>query len=161
MTEEKNKILLFKTRAAMNTSLVFPNSVLQVAASVEGKYEYVVVDVISKMIHGQKLMNYLSSGEFKFFGSTVMPVPQLKQAIPFSKKIKEQYPEIKITWEDIFQAVNTKWFLYSGYVDFVINGPGDKAFPDLLDAIENKKDFFLSANLIFKAGNEIYHYKKE
>jgi anaerobic magnesium-protoporphyrin IX monomethyl ester cyclase len=158
--EEKNKILLFNPRSNEYKPRI-PNSVLQVAASVDGKYEYVFVDGNLENDPWTKIENYLLSSEFKFFASTVMPGPQLKQAIPFSKKIKKQFPEIIIIWGGYFPSNQYKSVLNSAYVDFVINGPGDKAFPDLLEAIENKKDFLSINNLIFKIGNEIIVNKKD
>ncbi len=37
----------------------------------------------------------------------------------------------------------------SGYVDYIINGPGDEAFPQLLDALENDTPYELIKNLIY------------
>jgi radical SAM superfamily enzyme YgiQ (UPF0313 family) len=51
--------------------------------------------------------------------------------------------------------------LSSGYVDFVINGPGDHAFPELIDALENNKPYELIKNLIYKTGENIIRNKKE
>jgi anaerobic magnesium-protoporphyrin IX monomethyl ester cyclase len=160
MTEEKNKILLFNPRSNEYKPRI-PNSILQVAASVDGKYEYVFVDGNLENDPWTKIENYLLSDEFKFFASTVMPGPQLKQAIPFSKKIKKQFPETIIIWGGYFPSNQYKSVLNSGYIDFVINGPGDKAFPCLVDAIENKKDFYSINNLIFKVGSEIIMNKKD
>src|SRR4051812_47098449 len=103
MMEEKNKILLFNPRSNEYKPRI-PNSVLQVAASVDGKYEYVFVDGNLENDPWTKIENYLLSGEFKFFASTVMPGPQLKQAIPFSKRIKKQFPEIIIIWGGYFPS---------------------------------------------------------
>ena len=60
-----------------------------------------------------------------------MPGPQTKQAIPFSKKIKEEFPGTIMIWGGYFPTNHYKVVLNSGYVDFVINGPGDHAFPRL------------------------------
>jgi anaerobic magnesium-protoporphyrin IX monomethyl ester cyclase len=46
-------------------------------------------------------------------------------------------------------------------VDFVINGPGDNAFPALLDALENDRPYELIKNLIFKSGDTIVKNPKE
>jgi radical SAM superfamily enzyme YgiQ (UPF0313 family) len=128
---------------------------------VDGKYEYVFVDGNLEKDPWTKIENYLSSGEYRFFGSTVMPGPQLKQAIPFSKKIKEKFPGVTIIWGGYFPSNQHRVVLNSGYVDFVINGPGDKAFPSLLDAIENRNFFYSINNLIFKADEKIVVNNKD
>jgi radical SAM superfamily enzyme YgiQ (UPF0313 family) len=51
--------------------------------------------------------------------------------------------------------------LKSGYVDFIINGPGDNAFPKLLDALENNTPYELIKNLIYKSGDTVIKTIKE
>lgn len=53
----------------------------------------------------QKIEKYLSSGNYNVFASSVMPGPQLKQAIPFSKFIREKYANTIIIWEDILRVI--------------------------------------------------------
>ena len=147
----KNKIIIFNPRSATGKHRI-PNSILQVGASIHGKYVYVFIDGNLEKDPWQTIENYLKTGEYKYFGSTVMPGPQLRQAIPFTKKIKEQFPEITTIWGGYFASNQYKVSLDSGYVDYVINGPGDIAFPSLITALEqNKKaEIFLIKNLIYK-----------
>jgi anaerobic magnesium-protoporphyrin IX monomethyl ester cyclase len=42
-------------------------------------------------------------------------------------------------WGGYFPSSQPEAVLYSGYVDFIINGPGDYAFPLLIDALANDK----------------------
>jgi len=76
----------------------------------------------------------------------------LKQAIPFSKKIKELFPQTLVVWGGYFASNQYQVCLNSGYVDYVINGPGDNTFPQLLEAIELNQTSTLSEikNLIYK-----------
>ena len=109
----------------------------------------------------EKIFNYLRQGGFKYFGLTCMPGPQLKQAIPISKRIRQESPEMVIIWGGYFPSNQSKVVLNSGYVDFVINGPGDKCFPALLDALENNTPYELIGNLIYKSGSEIIKTRKD
>ena len=84
-----------------------------------------------------------------------MPGPQLKQAIPFSKKIREQFPHIKIIWGGYFASNQYKTCLDSGFVDVIVNGPGDYAFPQLLNALESNQDISSIKNLIYKLDSQI------
>ena len=90
-----NKIVLFNPRSA-NAKYRIPNSVLNIAASVEGKYEWAIVDGNRELDPLNKIADYLSQGTCKYFGVSVMPGPQLKQAIPICKAVKAQYPEVTI-----------------------------------------------------------------
>ena len=130
-----NKVIIFNPRSA-NSKHRIPNSILQVGASIHGKYEYVLVDGNKEKDPWKTIEGLLQSGTFRYFGCTVMPGPQLKQAIPISKNIKALYPEVVIIWGGYFASNQYKTCLQSGYVDYLINGPGDATFPALLDALE-------------------------
>lgn len=146
-----NKVILFNPKSA-NGKHRIPNSILQVGASIHGKYDYVFVDGNLEKDPWQVIENYLKTGEFRYFGSTVMPGPQLRQAIPFTKKIKKLFPETIVVWGGYFAANQYKVSLDSGVVDYIINGPGDVAFPSLIDALEHDKEeeIFFIKNLIYK-----------
>ena len=122
-----NGIILVNPRSAIAKHRV-PNSILNIAASIEGKYPWVIVDGNREQDPLARIMQYLETGNYKYIGFTVMPGPQLKQAIPFSKTIREYFPEIKIIWGGYFPTNQYKPVLHSGYVDFVINGPGRSLF---------------------------------
>jgi len=53
-------------------------------------------------------------------------------------------------WGGYFPSNHPKSVLTSGFVDFIIYGPGDKSFPALLDALEEKRPYNSINNLIFK-----------
>jgi anaerobic magnesium-protoporphyrin IX monomethyl ester cyclase len=155
-----SKILLFNPRSAVAKYRV-PNSILNIAASVEGKHRWAIVDGNREVDPSGKIMSYLSQGTYKYFGVTVMPGPQLKQAIPICKAIRATYPEIKIIWGGYFASNHYKVVLQSGYVDFVVNGPGDHCFPRLIDALENDHPYELIKNLIYRSGDQIIKTVKE
>jgi len=155
-----NKIILFNPRSA-NWKHRIPNSILQVASSIHGKYDYVLVDGNLEKDPWAKIESYLKTGEYRWFGSTVMPGPQLKQAIPITKRIHLEYPEVKIVWGGYFASNQYKTAMDSGYVDYIINGPGDIAFPSLLDAVKEDKEVGGIKNLIFKKDGQIVKTAKE
>ena len=143
----KNKILIFNPRSA-NEKHRLPNSILQVGASIYGKYDFVFVDGNLESDPWQKIDSYFKTGEFKYFCSTVMPGPQLKQAIPFTKKIKAAYPNCITIWGGYFASNQYKPSITSGFVDFIISGPGDRAFPLLINSCEGRD--FLNESTILK-----------
>ncbi|WP_405573844.1 B12-binding domain-containing radical SAM protein [Winogradskyella sp. Asnod2-B02-A] len=150
----ENKILIFNPKSA-NSKHRIPNSIIQVGAAIQGKYDYVFVDGNMESDPWQTISNYFYTGEFKYFCSTVMPGPQLKQAIPYTKKIKELFPNTITIWGGYFASNQYKVCMNSGYVDYIVNGPGDNTFPQLLDVLEGKTDqkLMLIRNLIFKDEN--------
>jgi len=147
-------IILFNPKSA-NLKHRIPNSILHVGASVEGKRQYVFVDGNLETDPLAKIWDYLGTGEYKYFGSTVMPGMQLKQAIPFTKKIKEEFPKVINIWGGYFPANQYRSVLNSGFVDYIINGPGDVAFPSLINKLENNLEPETINNLIFKKNDRI------
>lgn len=133
-------IILFNPRSSTSKYRI-PNSILQVGASVHGQHEYVFVDGNLEQDPWQKIDTYLQTGKVRYVGMTVMPGPQLRQAIPFAKRIKSLYPQVINIWGGYFASNQYRTVMNSGYVDFIIDGPGDKAFPALIGALENRGAF--------------------
>ena len=155
-----NKVLLFNPRAAETKARV-PNSILSIAAAIEGKYDYAIVDGNLEKNPLKVLLDYLDTGDFDVFASTVMPGPQLRQAIPFTREIRKKYPHVKIIWGGYFASNHSQVSINSGYIDYIIYGPGDRAFPMLMEAIETKGPLRHIPNLIFKENNSIVKTKKD
>lgn len=144
-----HKVVLFNPRSA-NAKHRIPNSILQVGASIYGQFEFVIVDGNKETDPWQKINAYFATGEYGFWGCTVMPGPQLQQAIPYTKQIKERYPHVVTVWGGYFASNQFRVVMESGCVDFIVDGPGDKAFPALLDALIHKKPYEFIQNLIWK-----------
>lgn len=155
-----NHVLLFNPWSARNGYRI-PNSILQVGASIEGRYDYRFVDGNRDKNPWTTIEKLLATGNYRYFGSTVMPGPQLRQAIPFTKKIKENFPAITTIWGGYFASNQYKTCMNSGYVDYIIDGPGDNAFPILLDHLEKQMPLDLIPNLIYRKDNEIVKTHKE
>jgi anaerobic magnesium-protoporphyrin IX monomethyl ester cyclase len=153
-------VILFNPRA-QNHKARIPNSILQVAASIEGKYDYIIVDGNLESDPAGRIFRYLQNNKISYFACTVMPGPQLKQAIPISKKVRELYPDIKIIWGGYFPSNHPNIVLRSGYVDFIVNGMGDVCFPALINSLENKTSFKEIGNLIYFENDQVIITKKD
>ncbi len=134
---------------------------MSIAASVEGKYEWAIVDGNCEADPLAKIESYLQTGEYKYIGFTVMPGPQLKQAVPIAKAIKKKFPNTLMIWGGYFPSTQPKSVLCSEYVDFVINGPGDHAFPALIDSLEKNTPYEFIKNVIYYANGDIIKNPKE
>src|SRR4051794_9113249 len=110
------KILLFNPRSAVAKYRI-PNSILNIAASVDGIYDWAIVDGNREDDPRHKIMSYFTDQSCKYFGVTVMPGPQLKQAIPVCKELKARFPHVTIIWGVYFASNQSKVVLESGLVD--------------------------------------------
>lgn len=149
-------ILLFNPRSC-NWKYRLPNSLLSLGSVLEGKYEYEIVDgnflfdplpVLSQIINEKKV---------DILGVTVMPGPQLQQAIPLCKSLKEKFPRLTIVWGGYFPSNHTDVCARSPFVDYVLRGQGEGAFPQLVDALLDGKKISGVPNLSYKTGETIVH----
>ena len=143
------QVLLFNPRSADYNHRI-PNSILQVGAAIEESHDYVFVDGNREQDAWRKIAEYLEQGTFRYVGITVMPGPQLKEAIPFTKRIREEFPDIINIWGGYFASNQAEVVLESGWVDFVIYGPGDMAFPSLLYALDHNTNYDHIKNLVYR-----------
>jgi anaerobic magnesium-protoporphyrin IX monomethyl ester cyclase len=153
-------VLLFNPRA-QNHKARIPNSILQIAASIEGKHDYLLVDGNLETDPLARILEHLQTASVSFFACTVMPGPQLKQAIPISKKIRELYPHIRIIWGGYFPSNHPNTVLRSGYVDFIVNGMGDVCFPQLIECLKTNTSFRDIHNLIFLEDGKVHITQKD
>jgi anaerobic magnesium-protoporphyrin IX monomethyl ester cyclase len=111
-----NKVILFNPRSA-NGKHRIPNSILQVGASIYGKFDFVFIDGNLEDNPWDKIESYLKTGEYGYFGTTVMPGPQLSQAIPYSKTIREKYPDVINVWGGYFASNQYKVVIEAPFID--------------------------------------------
>jgi anaerobic magnesium-protoporphyrin IX monomethyl ester cyclase len=154
------KVLLFNPKSAVAKHRV-PNSIMNIAASIEGMTDWVIVDGNCESDPYTRIASYLASGEYAYIGFTVMPGPQLRQAVPFARQIKKDFPATIMIWGGYFPTNQYKAVLESGYVDFVINGPGDHAFPALISALDNGAPYELIKNLIYLSDGQVIKTGKQ
>jgi radical SAM superfamily enzyme YgiQ (UPF0313 family) len=86
-------------------------------------------------------------------GVSVMPGPQLTQAISVSRRVKDALPHVPIVWGGYFPTQHTDIVLNSAYVDFVVRSQGDLALPQLLDVIRSGGLLNAVGNLSWKGSH--------
>ncbi|MBA3663411.1 MAG: B12-binding domain-containing radical SAM protein [Bacteroidetes bacterium] len=153
-------VLLFNPRSAKSKPRI-PNSILQVAASIHSKHNYFIVDGNMETDPFEKIKDYFSKNKIDVFGCTVMPGPQLKQAVTVSKQIRSLFPATKIVWGGYFPSNQPQVTLESGFVDVVVNGMGDICFPQLLKAFETGGSLHDIPNIIYKKENALVNNIKD
>src|SRR5262245_49706457 len=128
-------ILLFNPRSARWKHRL-PLSLLTLAAVLEGKYDFEIVDGNFETNPVETLSRIIREKQIRYFGVTVMPGPQLVEAITVTQKLKDQFPNLVVVWGGYFPSLHADVVLNSGFVDHVIRGPGEFAFLELLDKLE-------------------------
>jgi hypothetical protein len=68
---------------------------------------------------------------------TVMPGPQLTQAVAVCRRVKETLPHVPIVWGGYFPTQHFETVLRAPYVDFVIRSQGEQALLQLVDLLRS------------------------
>ena len=143
-------ILLFHPRSTRPKNRRLPLSVLQLAAVLEGSDKYEIVDGNADPDPWATLDSLAAAGDVEILGVSVMPGPQLKNAIPVCRAFREKYPRVPIVWGGYFASLYTEAALNARYVDFVVKGQGEDTFLELLEALRGGRDFSRVRGLAFK-----------
>src|SRR5262245_47260814 len=130
-------ILLFNPRSARWKHRL-PLSLLTLGSMLEGKYEYEIVDGNFETNPAETLIGIIREKQIRYLGVTVMPGPQLVEAITVTRQVKAQFPQLVVVWGGYFPSLHAEIVLQSGFVDYVIKGPGEVPFLELIDRLEGK-----------------------
>src|SRR5262249_26771428 len=73
----------------------------------------------------------------RVLGVTVMPGPQVAQAIAVCQRVKKELPDVIVVWGGYFPTQHADTVLKAPYVDFVVRSQGDFALPALIDVMRS------------------------
>ena len=143
-------IILFNPRATRPRNRRFPLSVMALAAVLEGKEEYEIVDGNLDENPVETILNLVRSHDVELLGVSVMPGPQMASAVVACKEIREQCPKLPIVWGGYFASTYTDATLNARYVDYVVRGQGEDTLLELIEALRGKRGFEGILGLSFK-----------
>lgn len=138
-------ILLYNPPSSANRKPILPCSLLAVAAVLEaepGRYEYAIVDGNLEEDPLARLDGLIAAQEGRepvVLGVTVMPGPQLRQAVPLTRELKRRHPRLVVVWGGYFPTQHWDVVLRSDGVDYVVRGHGEYAFQALLDLLRQRE----------------------
>ena len=143
-------IILLHPRSTKPKNRRFPLAVLSLAAVLEGKEEYAIVDGNADPQPHSTLEGLAQQGNVKLLAVSVMPGPQMVAAIPLCKEFRSKYPSIPIVWGGYFASLYTDAALNAPYVDFVIRGQGEETFLELIEILRTTRKFAGVKGLSYK-----------
>ena len=143
-------IILFHPRSTKPKNRRMPLSVLYLGAVLEGREEYEIVDGNVDPDPGATLDALAATGQVEMLGVSVMPGPQLLQAVAVCRAFREKHPRIPIVWGGYFPSLYTDAALNARYVDFVVKGQGEEALLELIDQVRGRRDFASVRGIGFK-----------
>ena len=130
-------IVLFNPRATRPRNRRLPLSILALAAVLEGREAYEVVDGNIDASPIQTILRLIDEHDVELLGITVMPGPQMVSAMEASREIRRVRPHVKIVWGGYFVSIYPDAALNARYVDFVVRGQGEDTLLELLSALRS------------------------
>lgn len=134
-------IFLYNPQSSANRKPILPCSLLAVAAVLEdepGRYACAIVDGNLEDDPLARLDGLIAAQDDRepvVLGVTVMPGPQLRQAVPLTRELKRRHPRLVVVWGGYFPTQHWDVVLRSEFVDYVVRGHGEYAFKALLDLL--------------------------
>lgn len=128
-------ILLFNPQSNPGKKPILPKAILALAAILEGRYDYKLLDGNRVENSYDALSAAIEETQATVLAMTVMPGPQVSQAAPLSKILKQKYPGLTIIWGGYFPTLHPAPVLESGLVDYAFRGHSELAFIAFLDSL--------------------------
>src|SRR5207248_1831531 len=132
-------IILFHPRAVRPRNRRFPLAILSIAAVLEGREEYVIVDGNLDPHPEETIDGIVRGNRVELLAVSVMPGPQMVAAMQLCREFRKKHSSVPIVWGGYFASLYTDAALNASYVDFVIRGQGEETLPDLLRALRGNK----------------------
>lgn len=127
-------VLLVNPQMCLPHSTRMPLSVLNLAAVLEGRHPWRILDGNRGPILDAALAT-LAARPHALVGVTVMPGPQVAPAIEISAAIKAAHPTIPIAWGGYFPTLYPDSAINAPYVDYVVRGQGEATLLELLERL--------------------------
>lgn len=151
-------IILYNPKSTRPRSRRFPLSVLALAAMIEGREDYCIVDGNLDTDPLGSIHRLIQTRPTELLAVTVMPGPQMVNAMHICKAVRASHPRIPIVWGGYFPSIYTDTALNAPYVDFAVRGQGEEAFIDLIGALRGERSLTSILGLSFKEASGTHRH---
>jgi radical SAM superfamily enzyme YgiQ (UPF0313 family) len=135
--------------------------VLALAAVLEGREEYVIVDGNIEDDPVSRILRLIDEQTVEMLGVTCMPGPQMAAAMEASREIRRHRPKVPIVWGGYFPSTYTDAALNAPYVDYAVRGQGEETLLELLETLRGVREPASVAGLSYKDAFGLHHHNPE
>ncbi|MGJ3238391.1 MAG: B12-binding domain-containing radical SAM protein [Anaerolineae bacterium] len=132
-----------------------PMSLLAIASMLRDDYDFELCDGNLIADPATHLIARAQATDARLLAMSVMPGPQLQQAVSVVRAIKYALPDLTIIWGGYFPSHHYELCLKSGYVDYVIVGQGEVAFRRFVDCFYESGTMRDVPSLAYYEGDEL------
>jgi len=151
----KKTIILYNPKAVF---FDMPLALIALGTQVCEDYNVVIIDARIESDVDEILKEYIDQA--LLVGVTSLTGAPLKDAISFSKKVKDLRPELTVLWGGWHTSLFPKQILEEiKEVDITVQGQGEVAFKELVQHIENKNELEGITGIVFRKDGELVSTK--
>ena len=160
-------IILVNPRATRPANRRFPLSVMAIGSAIAPGEDWEIVDGnlprldVARRIDDIVAAHRGSHDPVRAIAFTVMPGPQLANAVPLTKTVKARHPAIPTIWGGNFGSLYPAPVLNAPYVDWLVRGQGEKTFTELLAGLDGRRDPKSVAGLCYREASGAHHLGTE
>src|SRR5215211_2535404 len=135
-------ILLYNPKVALPGYQRLPHSLLQLGGMLEGRYAYEIIDgnLEQERDRAAEIIEQVRRDGVRYLGVTIMPGPQLQQAVPDIKRIKAACPGLIVIVGGYFPTNHVNTCSKDPTIDYVVLSAGEDTLLELLDTLESGGD---------------------
>ncbi len=153
-------IVLYNPLSTSPGKQPLPLSLMAIAAVLEGREDWTLVDGNLVGDPAGEIVDRLRAqprDRQTLLAVTVMPGPQLTQAIGVCRRVKRLLPHVPIVWGGYFPTQHADVVLNSAFVDYVIRSQGERPILELVAALRGDQAMDRIGGLSWKAGGRTVH----
>ncbi len=154
-------IVLYYPRLTKPKNRRFPLSVLALAAVLEGRETYEIVDGNLEPDPDAAIRALCRNHRVELLAVSVMPGPQMVSAMHSCQTIRSEFPRVPIVWGGYFPSLYRDAALNASYVDFAVRGQGEITLLELIEGLRGKREFSTVAGLSYKSSDGSHRHNGE
>ncbi|MBI1940381.1 MAG: B12-binding domain-containing radical SAM protein, partial [Acidobacteria bacterium] len=154
-------IVLFHPKSTKPRSRRFPLAVLSLAAMLEGREEYAIVDGNLDPQATETILSLMLRNRVELLAVSVMPGPQMVSAMATCREIRARFPQVPVVWGGYFPSIYTEATLNAPYVDFAARGQGEDTLLELIEARRGDRALTSVRGLSYKDARGGHHHNPE
>ena len=159
---QKPVILLYNPKVALPGYQRLPHSLLQLGGMLDGRYAYEIVDgnLDQERDRAAEIIEQVRRDGVRYLGVTIMPGPQLQQAVPDIKRIKAACPDLIVVVGGYFPTNHVNTCSKDPTIDYIVISAGEDTLLELLDTLEAGGDPASVAGLAFERDGKVIQTPK-
>jgi radical SAM superfamily enzyme YgiQ (UPF0313 family) len=148
-------IALVNPKSTPTAKRPLPLSLLALGSVLEGEHDYAIVD---GNLHDDVVARIEAVAEApSMVGVSVMPGPQLSDAVRVTRAIKRRWPGVPVVWGGYFPTQHADVCLSDPAVDVCVRGQGEATFRELVKVIRGGGSLSDVAGISFRDAGRVRH----